>query len=79
MSDLTNRVMYQLEVVELLKVKAECRRAPWLSKDELNELVEWYDADESAADFATMLLHRDTRGMEAMLAPTINPGPRLVR
>ncbi len=79
MSDLTNRVLYQLQVVEILKARAECRSAPWLSKDELNELVEWYDADESAADFAHLLLQRDTHGMEAMLAPTINDGLRLVR
>ncbi len=77
--DTAQRVRYQLEVVTLLKARAECRSAPWLDKEEMTELREWYDAGEDAADFAHMLLQRDTHGMEAMLAPTINDGPRLVR
>ncbi len=76
---LMDRMEYHAKVVGLLADRAECRSAPWINKDEMEELREWYDAGEDAADFAHMLLQRDTHGQEAMLAPTINDGPRLVR
>ncbi len=75
--DLMDRMEYHAKVVGLLASCAECRSAPWLDKEEMTELREWYDAGEDAADFAHMLLQRDTHAQEKMMAPGINGGTHL--